>query len=119
MDGGPARVVYRLGTEPENSGGPSVGRHLYWRTSKLSSCGAAGLTIEEEHAAPPAAVPDGTPADMARKAIAAATTVAQLERLRPRIDQRLKEKATAAFEADELLDLIQDKAEQLGGAVRS
>ena len=55
MDGGPARVVYRLGTEPENSGGPSVGRHLYWRTSKLSSGGAAGLTIEEEHAAPPSA----------------------------------------------------------------
>ena len=74
--------------------------------------------FDEEHAAPPAAVPDGTAADMARKAIAAAMTLAQLEKLKPRIDQRLKEKAIAAFEADELLDLIQDKAEQLGGAVR-
>ena len=51
--------------------------------------------FDEEHAAPPAAVPDGTAADMARKAIAAATTVAQLEKLKPRIDQRLKEKVIA------------------------
>ena len=74
--------------------------------------------FDEEHAAPPAVVPDGTSADMARKAIAAATTVAQLEKLKPRIDQRLKEKVIASFEADELLDLLQDKAEQLGEAVR-
>jgi hypothetical protein len=36
MEGEPTHVVYRLGTQPENSGRPGVGVHLYWLTVAIS-----------------------------------------------------------------------------------
>lgn len=64
-------------------------------------------------AEPAPAAPTGNAFDNARAAIEKAATVQALEALRSRVDLRLREKAFAPFEADELLDLIQSRIEFL------
>jgi hypothetical protein len=53
------------------------------------------------------------PVAVARAAIDATSDIPKLDALRARIDQRLKEKVLAPFEADELLDMIHAKVEFL------
>jgi hypothetical protein len=50
---------------------------------------------------------------VARATIDATSDIPKLDALRVRIDQRLKEKVLAPFEADELLDMIHAKVEFL------
>jgi hypothetical protein len=53
------------------------------------------------------------PVAVARATIDATSDIPKLDALRARIDQRLKEKVLAPFEADELLDMIHAKVEFL------
>ena len=53
------------------------------------------------------------PVAVARATIDATSDIPKLDALRARIDQRLKEKVLAPFEADELLDMIHAKVELL------
>jgi hypothetical protein len=53
------------------------------------------------------------PVAVARATIEATSDIPKLDALRARIDQRLKEKVLAPFEADELLDMIHAKVEFL------
>jgi hypothetical protein len=69
--------------------------------------------IAVRQATPQPAEERADPYEVARAAIDAEKDIAKLDAMRARIDQRLKQKAFTAFQADELLDQIHARVEYL------